>query len=74
MIISFLLNHLGQGEKGLRKRFDRGRGGWGKELMIRATWRKGWVSGDEEGLRHEISRNLCKIVKVCVVYNIIISC
>jgi len=47
--ISFPLNHLGQGEKGCVKG-RRGTGGWGKELMIRATWRKGWVSRDEEGL------------------------
>jgi sorbitol-specific phosphotransferase system component IIBC len=46
------------GGKGLRKRFDRGRGGWGKELMIRATWRKGWVSIDEKGLTFKRMHNI----------------
>jgi hypothetical protein len=47
----------------LRKRLT-GWGGWGKELMIRATWRKGWVCSDEEGLTFKRIHDIRYVMEV----------
>lgn len=34
--------------------------------MIRATWRKGWVSSDEKGLTFKVLHNIRNFVQVYV--------
>lgn len=54
----------------MRKRSRRGRGGWGKELMIRATWRKGWVGSDEKGWNSKRIHNILDLREVQFIYDI----